>query len=79
MQQPSTTLQRYRAQQQAITMRVTERDRSALYCCVELLWKAPEIHTPSHLLVPGISRLLLSLFCFVRHKTQMHVRNSTQL
>ena len=50
------------------------RDRSALYCCVELLWKAPEIHHPSHLLVPGISRLLLlSMFCFVRHKTQMHV------
>ena len=39
----------------------------------DLLWKAPEIHHPSHLLVPGISRLLLSLFCFVRHKTQMHV------
>ena len=49
------------------------RDRSALYCCVELLWKAPEIHHPSHLMVPGISRLLLSLFCFVRHKTQIHV------
>ena len=38
-----------------------------------MLWKALEIHHPSHLLVPGISRMLLSLFCFVRHKTQVHV------
>ena len=68
--QQSTTLQRYRAQQQQATPCAC--DRSALYC-VELLWKAPEIHHPSHLLVPGISRLLLSLFCFIRHKTQIHI------
>ena len=65
--QPATTLQRYRAQQQQATPCAC--DRSALYC-VELLWKAPEIRHPSHLLVPGISRLLL-LFCFVGHKKQM--------
>ena len=56
-------------------MRVTERDRSALYCCVELLWTerdrsalygcvellstAPEIHHPSHLLVPVVVAVLL--------------------
>ena len=68
--QLSTTLQRYRAQQQQATPCAC--DRCALYC-VELLWKAPEIHHPSHLLVSGISRLLLSLSCFVRHKTQAHV------
>ena len=67
--QLATTLQRYRAQQQQATPCAC--DWSALYC-VELLWKAPEIHHPSHLLVPGISRLL-SLFCFVRHNTQVHV------
>ena len=67
--QLSTTLQRYRAQQQQATLCAC--DRSALYCCVELLWKAPEFHHPSHLLVPGISRLLLSLFSFVRHKSQI--------
>ena len=66
----STTLQRYRAQQQQATPCAC--GRSALYC-VELLWKAPEIHHPPHLLVPGISRLLLTLFCFVRHKAQIHV------
>ena len=64
--QLATTLQRYRAQQQQATPCAC--DRSALYC-VELLWKAPEIRQPSHVLVPGISRLLL-LFCFVRHKSQ---------
>ena len=70
--QLSTTLQRYRAQQQQATPCAC--DRSALYCCVELLWEAPEIHHPSHLLVPGgMSRLLLSLFCFIRHNTQVHV------
>ena len=70
--QLSTTLQRYRAQQQQQATPCA-CDRSALYC-VELLWKAPEIHHPSHLLVPGtISRLLCSLFCFVRHNTQVHV------
>ena len=42
------------------TMRVTERGRSALYCCVELLWTAPEIHHPSHLLVPVVAVLLRS-------------------
>ena len=67
--QLSTTLQRWRAQQQQATPCAC--DRSALHC-VELLWKAPEIHHPSHLLVPGTSRLL-SLFCFVRHNTQVHV------
>ena len=66
--QLSTTLQRYRAQQQQATPCAC--DRSALYC-VELLWKA--LHHPSHLLVAGIGRLLLSLFCFVRHNTQVHV------
>ena len=66
--QLATTLQRCRAQQQQAAPCAC--DRSALYC-VELLWKAPEIRHPSHLLVPGISRLLLSLFCFVRHKTQI--------
>ena len=66
--QLATTLQRYRAQQQQATPCAC--GRSALYC-VELLWKAPEIHHPSHLLVSGISRLLLSLFCFVRHKNQI--------
>ena len=64
----ATTLQRYRAQQKQATPRTC--DRSALYC-VELLWKAPEIRHPSCLLVPGISRLLLSLFSFVRHKSQI--------
>ena len=49
--QLSTTLQRYRAQQQQATPCAC--DRSALYC-VELLWKAPEIHHPSHLLVPEV-------------------------
>ena len=46
-----TTLQRYRAQQQQAPPCAC--DRSALYC-VELLWKAPEIHHPSHLLVPEV-------------------------
>ena len=64
--QLSTTLQRYRAQQQQATPCAC--DRSALYC-VEMLWKAREIRHPSHLLVPITSRLLF-LFCFVRHKTQ---------
>ena len=49
--QLSKTLQRYRAQQQQATPCAC--DRSALYC-VELLWKAPEIHHPSHLLVPEV-------------------------
>ena len=49
--QLSTTLQRYRAQQQQATPCAC--DRSALYC-VELLWKAPEIHHSSHLLVPEV-------------------------
>ena len=66
--QLTTTFQRCRAQQQHATPCAC--DRSALYRN-ELLWKAPEIRHPSHLLVPGISRLLLSLFCFVRHKTQI--------
>ena len=54
--QLATTLQRYRAQQHQATPYAC--DISALYC-VALLWKAPEIRHPSHLLVPGISRLLL--------------------
>ena len=53
--QLSTTLQRYRAQQQQQATPCA-CDRSALYC-VELLWKAPEIHHPSpvsytHLTLP---------------------------
>ena len=71
--QLATTLHRYRAQQQQATPCAC--DRSALYC-VELLWKAPEIRQPSHVLVPGISRLLL-LFCFVRHKTQVQKYTAT--
>ena len=68
--QLATTLQRYGAQQQQATPCAC--DKSVLYC-VELLWKAPGIRHPSHLLVPGIARLLLSLFCFIPHKTQIHV------
>ena len=66
--QLATTLQRYGAQQQQATPCAC--DKSVLYC-VELLWKAPGIRHPSHLLVPGIARLLLSLFCFIPHKTQI--------
>ena len=65
--QLATTLKRYHAQRQQATPCAC--DRSALYC-VELLWKALEIRQPSHLLVPGIFRLLL-LFGFVWHKTQI--------
>ena len=66
-----TPLQRYHAQQRLATPYAC--DKTALYCSIELFWEAPEIHYPSHLLVPGVPRLLLSLFCFVRHKTQIHV------
>ena len=59
--QLSTTLQRYRAQQQQATPCAC--DTSARYC-VELLWKAPEIrHSYLLVLVPNISRLLVAVLC----------------
>ena len=44
-------------------------------CTVSSCFVEPEIRHPSHLLEPGISRLLL-LFYFVRHKTQIQQHTS---
>ena len=72
--QLATTLERYRAQQQQATPCAC--DRSTRYC-VELLWKAPEIHHPSHLLVPGISAVVVAVL--LRSAQNPDTCNSTQL
>ena len=72
---PGTTLQHCRAQQQQATPCAC--DRSALYC-VELPWKAPEIRHPSHLFVPGISRLLAAVLLWSAQNNSNSAKSTLQ-